>query len=322
LLAALPCSALAQPAKLPESVTVTGLRQMPDEVIDKFVESITSPNRAGKIVRWNKGVCPKTSGLAPKFAFYVSWRIRDVAGQVGAPVDPAKSCTANIHVIFTDQPQALLDGLRKKDPAYLGDYASQAQADALAKVTRPVQSWYVTQTQDVRGVPHFDSYNSGGAMVEVPICVFPPCDSFQTIKLPNAQVFATTGSRLGDGLSGALYHVLVVADPTQLKDKEVGALADYIAMLSLAEIEKPEVCGALPSILNLLAPDCPQKPIAITASDAGFLRGLYKMRRDGTLRGQRYEVSYQMRQDLSGSDREPERSEGLAARPNKDREGK
>ena len=39
----------------------------------------------------------------------------------------------------------------------------------------------------------------------------------------------------------------------------------------------------------------------MTAGDAAFLIGLYKMRRDSTLGGQRSEVSYQMRQSLAVS---------------------
>ena len=54
-------------------------------------------------------------------------------------------------------------------------------------------------------------------------------------------------------------------------------MADYIAMLALAEIDKPEVCGDLPSILNLLAADCAQKPGAMTPADAAFLRGLAQL---------------------------------------------
>ena len=145
-----------------ESVTVNGMRQLPDAVIDNFVESVTSPSRAGKLTRWNKGVCPETIGLPPKLAAYVSWRVRDIATQVGAPVDSDKSCKTNIRIIFIDQPQALLDGVRKEKPAYLGYYDSEAQADTLAKVTRSIQSWYITQTQDVHGALHFDSHNSGG----------------------------------------------------------------------------------------------------------------------------------------------------------------
>jgi hypothetical protein len=294
-----PSLASAQsPRTSTEDITVPGMRQVPGAVIDTFVGAITSPARAGKIARWTTGVCPRTMGLSPKFADYVTWRVRDVARQIGAPVAADEGCKPNIHIIFIDQPQALLDGVRQKSPAYLGYYDNESQADALAKVTRPVQSWYMTQTEDAHGALHFDSYNSGGT-VEVPIfCIEAPCSN-NTIKLPSAQAYAVTGTRLGDGLSSVFYHVLVVADPAKLREREVGAMADYIAMLALAEIDKPEVCGALPSILNLLAPDCAQKPGAMTPADAAFLRGIYKITPTTTVRAQRAEVAYQMRHALT-----------------------
>jgi hypothetical protein len=140
----------------------------------------------------------------------------------------------------------------------------------------------------------------GGIMVEVTLpCIFPPCTDSDKIMLPSAQTYATTGTRLGDGLSSVFYHVLVVADPAKLRENETGAMADYIAMLALAEIDRPEVCGALPSILNLLAPDCAQKPGAITPGDAAFLRGLYKITPTTTVGGQRDEIAYQMRRALA-----------------------
>lgn len=295
-----PSLAFAQDTRTPENITVPGLRRVPDAVIDTFVGAITAPARAGKIARWQTGVCPRTTGLSPKFAAYVSWRVRDVARQIGAPVAADEACKPNIHIMFFDRPQALLDGVRQKSPAYLGYYDNESQADALAKVTRPIQSWYMTQTEDVHGALHFDSHTNSG-MVEVPMpCITPPCSNADKLMLPSAQAYAVTGTRLGDGLGSVFYHVLVVADPVKLREHEVGAMADYIAMLALAEIDRPETCSALPSILNLLALDCAQKPGAMTPADAAFLRGIYKITPTTTVRAQRAEIAYQMRRALGG----------------------
>ena len=57
-----------------------------------------------------------------------------------------------IEIIFTTTPQDLLDTVRKDDPAYLGYFTSLAQADTLAKVTRPIQAWdATTETTDRKG---------------------------------------------------------------------------------------------------------------------------------------------------------------------------
>ncbi len=113
-----------------DSVTVTGAKDR--LTVRRFVETFTAPTRiTGKIARWEVGVCPITVGLKPDFASFVSQRVRDVAAQVGAPVNADAACKPNIEIVFTTAPQALADTIRKKHDAYLG-YADNSRA------TRPV----------------------------------------------------------------------------------------------------------------------------------------------------------------------------------------
>jgi len=92
----------------------------------------------------------------------------------------------------------------------------------------------------------------------------------------------------------------IVADPTKLAYYEVGALADYIALLALSQLVSLDICQALSSIVNLLAPGCAQKPNALTDNDLAYLRGLYKMGPGRTARVQQDEIAYQMEQALKG----------------------
>src|SRR6187455_929748 len=84
-----PFAGHAQPAARPtESVTVTGIKPT-EKATDDFLFSHTAPTRVlGKIARWKTAICPLTMGLGTKYAPFVSQRIRQVAAQVGAPVDP------------------------------------------------------------------------------------------------------------------------------------------------------------------------------------------------------------------------------------------
>ena len=54
------------------------------------------------------------------------------------------------------------------------------------------------------------------------------------------------------------------------------------------------------SIIIVLVPGCAAQATAMTASDLAFLRGLYKMRPESNLRGQKDFISYEMRTDLGG----------------------
>lgn len=288
--------AMAQPVAT-EHVTVTGTTSR--EVTDAFVQAFAAPLRmTGKLARWEDGVCPVTVGLKPKFTDFISQRIRDVGAQVGAPVNARKSCAPNIEIVFTTAPQGLLDNVRKQHPEYLGYADNSAQKTALATVSRPIQAWYTTQTKDLRGLSEIDSARSGGVEITIPDIYNP--GRVVTMVMPNAHAHDVSGGRLDDGTRSAFYHVIIVADPNKLLDHEIGALADYIAVLALTQISSLDTCQQLPSIVSLLAPGCASPATALTDSDLGYLKGLYSMRASGKLSVQQDEISYRMQQGLEG----------------------
>jgi hypothetical protein len=290
--------ALAQP-RPGDSVTVTGAKDR--LTVRRFVETFTAPTRiTGKIARWEVGVCPITVGLKPGFAKYISQRVRDVGMQVGAPVDADAACKPNIEIVFTTTPQGLADTIRKKHDAYLGYTDTVAQRDRLATITRPIQSWYLTATQDLAGKTVVDGSRVAGAGggVRVPCAgntVWCQGGSQEVISLKPVHAMLTTGSRaLGDGLRSGFYHVIIVADPTKLLDHEIGTLADYIAMLALTQLSSLDVCQNLASVTSLLTPGCASSAQALTVNDRGYLRGLYHMNPERALSVQEDQIAWQI----------------------------
>lgn len=292
LLAALPAYAAGSAGKAPESVTVTGTRS--HQVIQDFVRKFTVPTRvAGKITRWGEGICPQTVGLRPSAVRFINDRLRAVAKDVGAPVNGHANCVVNIEIVFTTTPQAMIDHVREKRPDLLGYADNEEKIAALAKVVRPIQAWYSTQTRDLHGKPVLDVAHRRGVPLEIPC---PP----STCYFPDAVQFESTGSRLGDGLRSEFHHVIVVADPTKLTDYSVGQLADYIALMALSQVATPDACQPIASITNLLAPGCAQTPDAISATDLAYLRGLYRMHAGMDWRIQRHEIVSEIEQDAGG----------------------
>ena len=57
---------------------------------------------------------------------------------------------------------------------------------------------------------------------------------------------------------------------------DCGALADYAAMLALAQTQSFESCAPVASITSLVSPDCAAKPDAITGADLAYLQALYR----------------------------------------------
>jgi hypothetical protein len=236
-------------------------------------------------------------GLKPDFATFVSQRLRDVAAQVDAPVNKDADCKPNIEIVFTTAPQALADKMRKAHPGFLGYHDNEEQLAKLATVTRPIQAWYTSATLDLRGKMEIDS-----ARPTMGLEIWLPCPRAPGVcrmDLPYAAAAAVTGSRLGDGLRSSLYHVIIVAEPGKLVEHEMGALADYIAMLALSQVQTLEQCQNLPSIVNLVPPGC-ERQTGLTAADMGYLRGLYHMDAAQMLSGQQNHIAYQMGQALAG----------------------
>ena len=106
--------------------------------------------------------------------------------------------------------------------------------------------------------------------------------------------------RIGDGLHSTYYAGIVVANPSKLADYEIGALADHIAMLALAQPATFGACQEIPSILDMTNPTCRKDaPVkALTKADAGYLVGLYKMDSGASLRAQKDAIAFRIKEAL------------------------
>ena len=292
--------AIAQAPAARDSVTVTA-GKIPKEVIDAFIASQAVPSQAlDQMARWNVPVCPMVVGVPRDFARFVEKRIRDVAAEVGAPAREA--CKQNVSIIFTPEPQSIVNEIRRRSSAFIGYHHSTAQGDKLAKVTHPIQAWHMTGTRDLRG--NLEADNPRGQtntlVIRYPDPFFP--EKMIEIHVPNASARTVTGGRLGNGLSSEFTHALIVADIKWAQGPEIGVIADAMAVLALSRPALPDNCRSMPSILDLLAKDCPRGPeaTAITPADLAFLRGLYRIKRDDFLTKQQNEVASQMQKALGG----------------------
>jgi len=300
-------NASAPPASPPENITVTGVKNVEKAVTD-FVGTMTVPTRvAGKLARWRAGVCPIVAGVRPEAVKLITGLVKERAAQVDAPVDDRPGCKPNVEIVFTTTPQALLDTIFIKYPELLGYHDNSAQATQLATVRRPIQAWYSTATDDLRGNVQVDGVKTGGLTQDFFIAPAGSGD-LQTnaggtvrLNMPGAQSTNVTGGRLADGVSSDFHHIVIVVEPAKLLEYEIGTLADYIALLALSQTPAPERCEELPTILNLLVAGCPSPPKALTGVDIAYLRALYKMTPTANFSGQRGEMIYQMKKSLGGS---------------------
>jgi hypothetical protein len=283
-----PLPETALPPKTVEGVTIVASppeqAKLP-ELVNRFVQAHGASSRIDQLSRWAGPVCPQTGGLTAPFDAYVSARVMTVAASVGAPIDkhPNRNfpCKANLLIVFTTTPQALMNDVRRRHPQMLGfHYAAQAQR--LATVDHPIQAWYMTGTAPEGGAVELD-------------------DEFH--RLPQG----SAGSRLSARLTSQFMGVLVVIDANKILGHQIGAIADDAAMLSLAHATLAKGCSDLPTILDFLNPDCPSQtdPPGLSRYDVAYLKGLYSVDPREYLAAQRSEIGSRILRDVAAPNGSP-----------------
>lgn len=279
LCGAAPSSAQAQQADQSESVTVTGRLDPPTlgTEIRRFVRGHARLTRIDQLARWRDPICVRVSNLPDAYGEFIANRILTVARESGARVNDESGCTPNVSIVFTPEPQAVLDNIRAERPELLG-YHFIGQRRAVATMMRPIQAWYVTAT-------------SSGMVTAID----------ESMRDPPTGI---TGSRLSQGLESIFVHVLILVNSNDVADAPVGPISDYLAMLSLTDVsEETWACGGLLTILELFSGNCTaDAPQELTTPDRAFLQGLYTMNADSLASLQRAHISDRMRDTLTSDE--------------------
>jgi hypothetical protein len=240
------------------------------QALQTYVKDHAVVSRNDRLARWREPVCPHTSGEPEVFDAFITDRVKAVARQVGAAVDRSAKCRANVEIVFSAAPQALINEMYRRHPLVVG-YHHQSDAKALLAFDQPIKSWYVTATRSTAaGAP-------GAIFAGVPASDAAVGDAVLDESWGPSPGGAA-GTRMDNSLNSELANALIIVDQKQAAGFEVGEIADYIALLALSQPPTLAACGTLDSILDLFSPDCraDQKPHALTASDAAYLTALYK----------------------------------------------
>lgn len=262
------------PAVELEDVVVTG-RPL-DTMIRNFVGEVAEPNRGRGLARWDGPVCVGVSNLQADAAQYLADRISTVADDFG--LEPgAPGCTPNIVVIATDDAVALARTLvsERRRAFRMGGAGMDRGGDALedfVETDRPVRWWQMAMPVDSE---------TGQRVVRLSgDCTGRLCaggtDMSAMAFAPQYNVFAA--SRLRTQIVDNLIRAVVIVDVDQVQHLSILQLADYIAMVSLAQIDPDADTRGYASILNVF--DDPAGSASLTSWDQAFLGGLYSAERN------------------------------------------
>lgn len=255
--------ARGQPAVQLEDVLVSG-RPL-DRMIRDFVGEVAEPNNNRGLARWRGSVCVGVANLGREAAGYIADRVSTVAEGLGLDVAGA-GCAPNILVVATDDAGALaatLVGERGKAFRMGGtgmDRGGAALRDFVA-TDRPVRWWQMSMPVDSE---------TGGRAVRIP----GECEGSCTAPLNMAPIINVTASRLRTQIVDNIVRTIVVIDVDDVSNLSVLQLADYIAMVSLAQIDPDADTSSYASILNVF--DDPQGSQSLTDWDLAYLGGLYE----------------------------------------------
>jgi hypothetical protein len=237
---------------------------------DRFVQSLNfvtshgAPAHLGQLARWAVPICPIAVGLSPEMNALVAERVKRLSFAVGTPQArrPGR-CKPNVEILFTDKPQELLDLVAKRRNDLLGfHYVSQLRA--VSRIGQPIEARYLTQTVAGAGNNSLDAPGATGRASSLDV---------EFSHEPGG----CAGSAFTECLSSQIVNVLVIADANALAGRNIRPVAEYIAMISLAQFKMAKGCDAAHTLLDMFNPGCAGHPAAETpaAVDIAYLKALY-----------------------------------------------
>jgi hypothetical protein len=126
-------------------------------------------------------------------------------------------------------------------------------------------------------------------------------DSYDTPPSPGfgPPLVIVSASWLNTSLTSEFASVIVIADLNKVEGREVGTIADYIAMTAFARAKTPYECQEVPSIANLFE-NCSDgvRATALSAYDMAYLKALYASPSDVKLHSQASDMGALMQETL------------------------
>ena len=254
-----------------EGLTVTGRRLT--DVIGDFVSEASAPVRGRGLARWRDPVCVGVVNLRGEAAAFIADRVTAVAADLGVTIG-GDNCRPNIVVIATDEAGALAAALTEAQrrafrTGSTGTDRGGAALRDFVETDRPVRWWQVSAPTDSR---------TGQIAVRRQGECLPPCGDSAGPGATSSQLFAPnivvdSASLLRSTIVDNMRRAVVIIDVDDIQNVSVAQLADYVAMVSLAQIDPNAQTDGYASILNVFA--MPDTAEGLTEWDRAYLAGLY-----------------------------------------------
>lgn len=236
-----PLEAPADSPKGIDTVTIEGRRAVKRQ-IDDFVSGTLVTYMNDSLMRWDTRICPIIAGLPGDQGEYIAARLSQVARDVHAPLAvPGKHCRPNFMVVVSDTPDAVAEHWAKHDYTMYNTCNGLGYVKDFLNSRRPIRVYYngKFRPSDGESSPDVSQYNVIGLDLDFH---FGPCVSGAGVA---------TGTRLRYGSVQGMESVIILIDGRRAANLNIGQLADYIALVGLAQIRPDANTGTAPTILSV-----------------------------------------------------------------------
>ncbi|HJS90035.1 MAG TPA: hypothetical protein VJ738_08745 [Steroidobacteraceae bacterium] len=248
-----------------EAAREQGLRRK----VHQYVAAVVVRPWDETLLRWNAPVCPLVAGLPKAFGEFILRRISRAALNAHAPL-AGKVCRPNLYVVATGEPDLFLKKWWARNPRMYDRRHGLIPLRRFLESSRPVRVWYngALGCGDGAPVPGGSSLSIATVEGTGPSSAFAAAAPTCTDGIDTHLSYADTES---------LSSAIIVIDLRKLKQTNIGQLADYIALVGLADVRLDADPDAAPSILRLFAPHASAPP-GLTVWDRALLYSLYNTR--------------------------------------------
>lgn len=243
-----------------ESIVVHARRV--EEAARAYVEQIGEPPRGTHLARWNDPVCISMTNMQPQFAQFVIDRIAVNALEAGAEVGEP-GCRPNVIIFATmDGPglaRRLVDeaGLGFR-PAINHTNLTRDELDYFQNSDAPVRWWNVVMPV-IKDTGEIAIALRGESIL----------DGSQRHRVTPVR----DGSRLRSNVRYSMAWTIIIIDMSRTDGAPFGLLADYVSMVSLAQVDPQADHSDQSTVMNLFR--APESVDGLSQWDRDFLAAVY-----------------------------------------------
>lgn len=254
---------------IPE-INVVGERPLTKKAISKSVYQLAQSNSVdAPIPRFHDPLCLTVAGLGERLNKDVSGLIEENAREATLPIGK-EGCRPNAFVLIVDDPEKLIERIKKRTRRGIGPRANAQIRGAMARGD-PVIGWNATRVRGRNG-------QGGQPLDSVPGAVGQTVFNADPDSPPSFG--ACVPSRVTLCHSYARVNSFVVFDVRRLENVHINQLADYATMYLIGSprrlLDHEKLEGT--SIMSLFRDGPLEAPIGLTRLDRAYLRGLYTLR--------------------------------------------